>query len=165
MTISRDIVATWTGPRRVVSRIYSEGPREDRALMILMAACGLFFIAAMPALAREAHLDGADLNPRLGGALLGWLVMAPLLAYLVSLVGMLWGVVTRRRTTGYGARLALFWAMLASSPLVLLNGLVSGLIGAGPALTLVGGAWFAAFLWFWLSGLAAVTEPRAERAA
>ena len=43
--------------------------------------------------------------------------------------------------------------MLASSPLVLLNGLAAGFLGAGPQLMLVGLIWFVVFLWFWLSGL------------
>ena len=57
------------------------------------------------------------------------------------------------RGSWYGARMALFWSLLASSPLVLLNGLVAGFVGAGPGLTLVGLAWVGVFLWFWFAGL------------
>ncbi|KAA8605663.1 hypothetical protein AL036_17850 [Salipiger aestuarii] len=158
MTLTREIVATWRGPGAVVSRLYAQGVREDRALMMLMAACALFFVAQLPELARKAHLEGAELNPRLGGALLAWLVIAPLGFYLIAFVVHLLARLFGARGTAYGARLALFWALLASSPLVLLNGLVAGFIGAGPALTLVGMAWFAAFLWFWLSGQVVVTR-------
>ncbi len=158
MTLTREIMATWRGPGAVVSRLQAEGPREDRALMLLMAACALFFVAQLPGLARQAHLDGADLNPRLGGALLAWLVIAPLMFYLLAFLVHLAVRLFRAGGSGYDARLALFWALLASSPLVLLNGLVAGFIGSGPALTLVGMGWFAAFLWFWLSGMAAVSR-------
>ncbi|MER3352422.1 MAG: hypothetical protein RLQ73_00450, partial [Hoeflea sp. D1-CHI-28] len=53
----------------------------------------------------------------------------------------------------YGSRLALFWAFLAASPLLLLYGLVAGFIGPGAGLTGVGVGWVAVFLWFWLSNL------------
>lgn len=57
------------------------------------------------------------------------------------------------RGTGYGARVALFWAFLAGSPILLLWGLIAGFIGAGPGLNLVGIVWIAVFLWFWIAGL------------
>ena len=81
MSLSREILATYRGPGKVVARLLSQGPREDRALMLVMAACALFFIAQMPALSRQAHLEETELNPLLGGALLAWLVLAPLLFY------------------------------------------------------------------------------------
>ena len=70
MSLSREILATYRGPGAVVARLLSQGQREDRALMLVMAACALFFIAQMPALARDAYIGGVDLNPMLGGALL-----------------------------------------------------------------------------------------------
>jgi len=62
--------------------------------------------------------------------------------------------------TWFGARLALFWSLLASTPLILLHGLVAGFIGDGPVQMAVGLLWLAVFLWFWLSCL-----RRAERSA
>ena len=59
----------------------------------------------------------------------------------------------------YGARVALFWSLLASSPLMLLNGLIEGFVGPGPGLQLVGFVWFAVFNWFWLSGLLEAERP------
>ena len=50
----------------------------------------------------------------------------------------------------YGARLALFWALASISPLMLLQGLVSGMIGAGPAMWLVSVGVAFGFLWLWL---------------
>ncbi|EPX85029.1 hypothetical protein [Salipiger mucosus] len=153
MSLTREIVATYRGPGAVVRRLLSQGPREDRALMLVMAACAIFFIAQMPALARQAHLDGSALNPKLGGALLAWLIIAPLLFYALAAVTHFIARIFGGKGTGYGARLALFWSLLAASPLVLLNGLAAGLIGPGPQLTLVGLVWFAVFLWFWIRGL------------
>ncbi|EAU45961.1 YIP1 family protein [Salipiger bermudensis] len=158
MSLSREILATYRGPGKVVARLLSQGPREDRALMLVMAACALFFIAQMPALSRQAHLEETELNPLLGGALLAWLVLAPLLFYLVAFLSHLVAKLFGGKGSAYGARLALFWALLAATPLVLLNGLVAGLMGPGLELTLVGLVWFAVFLWFWLSGLAAAQK-------
>ncbi|WP_370209561.1 YIP1 family protein [Salipiger bermudensis] len=158
MSLSREILATYRGPGKVVARLLSPGPREDRALMLVMAACALFFIAQMPALSRQAHLEETELNPLLGGALLAWLVLAPLLFYLIAFLSHLVAKLFGGKGSAYGARLALFWALLAATPLVLLNGLVAGLMGPGLQLTLVGLVWFAVFLWFWLSGLAAAQK-------
>ncbi|NRB18638.1 MAG: YIP1 family protein [Rhodobacteraceae bacterium] len=153
MPVTTDIVATYTGPRRVVARILAMGPREDRALAILMGGCMLVFTSQMPRLAREAHITGQELNMLLGGALFGWIFIAPLLLYSLAWVSYLVVRVCGGKGDSYGARLALFWALLAASPLMLLNGLTAGFIGPGPALSLVGGLWLALFLWFWISGL------------
>lgn len=161
MSLSREILATYRGPGAVVTRLLAQGPREDRALMLVMAACALFFIAQMPALARQAHVQETELNPLLGGALLAWLVIAPLLFYALAFVAQIVAKLFGGKGSGYGARLALFWALLAAAPLVLLNGLVAGFMGAGPQLTLVGLIWFAVFLWFWLSGMRAVQKAPA----
>ncbi|MAU54106.1 MAG: YIP1 family protein [Roseovarius sp.] len=153
MPVTRDIVATYRGPRRVVRRLLAMGAREDRALALLMGGCILVFVAQWPRLAREAHLAGEALNPRLGGALMGWIVIAPLIFYLLAFLSYLAVRLLRGRISGYGARLALFWAFLAASPLLLLHGLVAGFVGPGAGLSLIGAIWCGVFLWFWLSGV------------
>jgi hypothetical protein len=49
--------------------------------------------------------------------------------------------------TGYGARLALFWTLLASAPASLLFGLSSGFLGDSAGTSLVGGVLIAGFIW------------------
>ena len=71
------------------------------------------------------------------------------------------GIVLGRKGSAFAARLALFWSLLASSPLMLLNGLVGGFIGKGPALQMVGLIWLGVFMWFWLSCLSC-TEGEQE---
>ena len=63
------------------------------------------------------------------------------------------------RGTWYDARLALFWALLAASPLWLLNGLVAGFVGPGLQQDIVGGVALLAFLALWLRGLWALEFP------
>jgi len=153
MGVAQDIAATYRGPGRVVQRLLAEGPREDRALVFLIAACALMFVAQMPRLARQAHLTGDELNMLMGGALMGWLFIAPLffygIAYLTHLVARLFGA----DTTPWSARIALFWALLAAAPVFLLLGLVSGFVGPGVQVTLVGVLWLGIWLWFWGVGL------------
>ncbi|MHA6323606.1 YIP1 family protein [Roseivivax sp. CAU 1753] len=159
MAVTSDIVASYRRPGAVMHRLLSGARREDRALAILMAACVLYFVSRLPALARDAHLQGEELNPQLGGALFGWIFIAPLLMYGIAAVSHMVARVVGGQGSWYGARMALFWSLLASSPLVLLNGLVAGFIGPGPGLSVVGAIWVGVFLWFWIAGLR-VAEKR-----
>lgn len=160
MSIARRIAATYRGPGRVMSQLLDMGPREDRALAYLMGACALMFIAQLPRLAREAHLTGVDLNMLLGGSLMGLIFLAPLMFYAIAWLSHLVARLIGGKGSFYSARMALFWALLASTPLILLHGLVAGFVGPGVQLQLVGLIWCAVFLWFWVSGLL-----RAERGA
>ncbi|WP_227268093.1 YIP1 family protein [Roseobacter weihaiensis] len=160
MAVTRNITATYRGPGRVVAGLLALGQREDRALAYLMAGCVVVFIAQMPRLAREAHLTGQDLNMMMGGTLLAWIFIAPLVLYCLAGISHLIARLFKGQGTHYGARLALFWALLAASPLMLLNGLVAGFIGPGLELQAVGFIWFVVFVWFWLGGL--IAAERAE---
>ncbi|TNJ40660.1 YIP1 family protein [Phaeobacter sp. B1627] len=153
MAVTSDILATYRGPRKVIARLLNMGPREDRLLAFLMGACVLMFIAQMPRLAREAYLTGQELNMLLGGALLGIVFIAPLALYTLAWLSHLALRSLGGQGDGYQSRLALFWAFLAATPLLLLNGLVAGFIGSGSALVAVGVLWSFVFLWFWISGL------------
>ncbi len=153
MPVTSDITATYRGPGRVMQRLLSMGQREDRALAFLMAACVIVFVAQMPRLSREAHLTGQDLNILLGGALMGWIFIAPLLMYALAGATHLLAKMLGGKGSFFGARLALFWSLLASTPLLLLHGLVAGFIGPGPGLQAVGLLWLAVFSWFWISSL------------
>lgn len=159
MPVTADIVATYRGPRRVMRRLLDMGQREDRALALVMAFCVIAFVAQMPALARRAHLEQLELDMLMGGALLGSVIILPLVLYTLALLSHWVARVLGGRGTAYAARLALFWSLLASTPLVLLNGLVAGFIGTGPALSIVGLLWMVVFLWFWLSNLYQAERP------
>ncbi|WP_264213551.1 YIP1 family protein [Leisingera thetidis] len=153
MSVTTDIPATYKGPRRVFARLLDMGAREDRLLVFLISGCVLAFVAQMPKLAREAYLTGQELNMLLGGSLLALVFIAPLLLYMLALASHWIARAAGGQGDAYRARLALFWAFLAASPLMLLNGLVAGFIGAGAALNLVGALWCAVFLWFWVAGM------------
>ena len=160
MAATRDIVASYRNPAAVVRRLLGPGPREDRNLVYLMVACLIFFVAQTPRLAREAHVNGTELDMLLGATLLAWLFIAPLIFYMLAAGTQIILRVMRGRPSGYGTRLALFWALLASSPLVLLHGLTAGFVGEGIELRIVGLVWLCVFLWFWISGLLVAYRTR-----
>ncbi|WP_300019148.1 YIP1 family protein [uncultured Roseobacter sp.] len=160
MAVTRNITATYRNPGKALRGLLALGQREDRALAYLMAGCVVVFIAQLPRLAREAHLTGEELDMLMGASLMAWVFIAPLLLYCLAALSHLVARLFRGQGSYYGARLALFWALLAASPLMLLNGLVAGFIGPGLELQVVGLAWLVIFLWFWISGLIAA-EGRA----
>lgn len=153
MPVTTDITATYRGPGRVVARLLALGQREDRALAFLMGGCLLVFVAQLPRLAREAHLTGQALDMLLGASLMAWVIIAPLIFYLLAALSHLVARAVGGKGTWFGARLALFWALLASSPVLLFHGLIAGFIGPGAAMQAVGLLWLAVFGWFWLAGL------------
>ncbi len=164
MALAGDIVASYRRPGHVLRRRMGAPDRaEGRALVTCMLACGLIFVAQWPRLSRESYLTGQDLNMLLGGALLGWIFIAPLILYAVA--GLSHAVVRRLggRASYTEARMALFWALLAATPLWLLWGLLAGFSGPGPALDAVGIAALLAFVLIWAMGLRHV-ERGEERA-
>ena len=163
MSIVLDIVRTYRAPRDILAQRIGSHVREDRALAVLMGACILIFVAQWPRLARQAHFDDTiELDALLAAALFGWLFLAPLVFYLLSLLvhGAL--RVLRRPATGYAVRMALFWGLLAAAPLFLFTGLTAGFVGPGSASNIVGGLAFGALVVFWVSGISLVAAKRAD---
>ncbi|MDC0737256.1 YIP1 family protein [Cognatishimia sp. SS12] len=165
MSILPDILATYRGPRAVYARRLPGGPREDRALALLMAACGVIFVAQWPKLARVAHIDQVELNPLLGSQLLLWVFMMPLFFYVISLLAQGGMRLLGKPISGYGSRIALFWALLATTPIALFRGLVGGFIGTGTLYDVVGLVGFICFFWFWTAGLQTATKAASATGA
>jgi len=154
MSATLDIFQSYRRPRAVIRRHLARGVNEGRVFIFLVGACLLVFIAQWPRLSREAYLDpSVPLDARLGAAMLGWLFIAPLFFYALAGVSYLVARLMGGQGSTFGARLALFWAMLVVTPLWLLQGLVAGFIGAGPQLTIVGILLLGAFFWVWISSL------------
>ncbi|SIO16319.1 Yip1 domain-containing protein [Rhodovulum sp. ES.010] len=160
MALTQELLATWRGPREAMRRRLQAGKREDRALAYLMLACFLIFMAQWPRLAREAYLiPEVPLEARLGAALFGWMALAPLFFYGIAAFSHLFAQMLGGRGSFYGARLALFWALLATAPAVLAYGLAAGFVGAGVVLNLLGSALVVAFFAIWLLCLKEAEAP------
>lgn len=160
MAVTSDIVQSYRAPRAVLRRLHGRPGerREARILVYLMLACVLICVAQGPRLAREAELDpSVPLEARLAGALFAWVFIAPLLFYVLAgflaLIGRIAG-----KVDGFSVRLALFWALLVASPVVLLQGLVSGLIGQGIEAAAVFLVAAAVFCWVLVAGLRVAYE-------
>lgn len=153
MSVVLDIFRTYRAPREVQSRRMDGPPREDRALAVLLGACALIYVAQWPRFSREAFLDASvSVEARMAGGLFAWLMVMPLVFYALSLVLALLMRVAGRPVSGFSCRMALFWALLASTPLWLLSGLLAG-FAPGPGLAIVSSAALLAVVVFTAAGL------------
>lgn len=149
------IFASWRRPGQVVRGL--SPMREGALLAILMGAMLVFLIAQMPAHARAAALDPAvPFAGRMAGAVTAVLLIGPLLAYAAASILELALRLTPWRIAPANSRLALFWALMAVTPAVLLSGLVEGIIGPGSALSLTRLIAGAGFLAIWFAGIRAL---------
>ena len=158
-----DIVQTYTRPRDVMARRMDGRPREDRALAILLGACALIYVAQWPRLAREAHFDPSiPIDARMAGALFIWIFILPLVFY--ALAALLQGCLRLlgARPGGYRVRMAVFWALLASTPVWLFAGLMLGFSGQGAGSNIVGTLAIGSFMLFAILGLVVATRSAQE---
>ena len=153
------IMQSWWAPGRVVASL--RGAPERVLIVILMAAMLIFLIAQAPGHARAAHLDpSVPFEARMGGALLAVMFMMPLLAYALAEVVAFLSRLTPWPVASPDSRLALFWALLAVAPAMLLAGLVEGFVGPGAALSLVRVVAGFGFLVIWGAGLRVLAGKR-----
>ena len=160
MSISNDVFRAWVRPRTVMRRLLDAGERENRALAILMAGCLLIFVAQWPRLVRlsegidlPAGAEVQELSQLIAYSLVSWLIVWPLIFYIAAGITRILARVVRGKGTGYGARLAMFWAVLASTPAALLYGLLAGFNGETLGTQVVGAVWLVGFVWIWVQSL------------
>lgn len=159
MALTQDIVATYRGPRKVVTRFLSQGRNEVRTLLFLLIAGGLMFVATSPYQAREAQFDpDVPLVARLYWSAFLTIFILPIVIYLFAALVWVLARIGRRRISGFQIRFTLAWALLASTPVLLLLGLTAGFIGPGIQVQLVSLLWLVVFVWFWAGGLFAAEE-------
>lgn len=153
------VLQSWVAPRRVV-RSLRDMP-EPVLLVVLLVAMLIFWLSQAPGHARGAALDPTmGLGARLAGSGLAVMFLMPLVAYGVAQLVALASRLTPWRLAPQASRLALFWALLAVAPMMLLSGLTAGFVGPGPALTLTRLLAGFGFLGIWAGGIAALVQPR-----
>lgn len=156
MAVVDEIFQSWRRPRFVVRRQLPT-ITEARVLRYLLMAVLMIIVAQAPLHSRLAHLDPSiPFVPRMLGAAFGILAVLIPVAYFAAALSHILAKLFGGQGTWLGARLALFWTLLAMSPLFLLNGMVAGLIGQGPQLVLVGCLLAAGFFIHWGLALASV---------
>ncbi|RPE71437.1 Yip1-like protein [Pacificibacter maritimus] len=157
-----DILRSYRAPRAVLRHRIGPAVDEGGALITLVLACGLIFVAQWPRLSREAYEQGKDLDMMVGGALMAWVFIMPLVLYaLAALLHVVLRLVGGKQSA-YEVRMATFWALLAAAPLWLLYGLCVGFLGVTPAVTAVGFIGFAAYVVFWALGLIEVAFAKGQ---
>lgn len=156
------LVAGWYRPGRTVRSL--RGMSDGGLLALLMGTMAVYLLAQWPAHVRAAQLDASvPLGARLGGALLATMFLMPLLVYALAALSGMVARALRWPVTPADARLALIWALTLVAPLMLLGGMTQGLIGVGPALTLVQVATGVAFVAFWAANLRALGQKGGTR--
>lgn len=153
MSLIGNILNTYRGPEAVISKFLHDGAREERALAFLAGGCVIAFVAQWPKLARQAFLEEQALDMLMGATLYAWIFVAPLMFYLLAGFVQLVGYLLGSKRTGAQTRTVIFWAFLATGPLLLLVGAIGGFIGESGLKTVVEVIWLISFLWFVISGL------------
>ncbi|MEO1551449.1 MAG: hypothetical protein AAFR93_13630 [Pseudomonadota bacterium] len=150
-SLTSSIWQAWRDVRASMRTQMALPKEENRLLFYVFLGCALGFVAGLPAALSQARLieeEGA-VTGVLVGRLFASIFFAPLALYGVSAIAT---VITRAfggKGSFYTGRLALFWAVLVSLPILL----VSGALGAAPlspnVLGWISFAAYAVFLWVW----------------
>lgn len=157
--ITPRVLLSWVRPGRVVSGL--RGMTDASLVVVLLVAMLIFLIAQLPDHARAATLNpGVGLAPRIAGAAMAVMFLMPLVAYGVAQLVSILTLPTRWELTGKDSRLALFWALLAVAPAMLLSGLVAGLAGPSQALSATRAVAGIGFLFIWVSAIVTLVTPR-----
>ncbi len=158
MSLVRNIARSYRAPGEVVSGLARGDLREPQVLFFALLACGLIFVAQWPGLSRAATLDpSVTFEQRMGGALFAVMFILPLLLYAVA--GLLQLMLRMYRpVAGLHVRLAFFWALLAVTPLMLLQGGMSAMLGPQGAVLAFGFVVAGAFLYILGAGLRTVVQ-------
>jgi hypothetical protein len=150
MAVTTDILRAWRSPRTSIRDHVARGVSEPFAFALLMVFMLLALVGQWPVVAREAFLaEEPSALPRLLARGLALLATIPFW-YGLAAVSRLIGRALGGQGSWYSARLALFWALAVTGPLMLLLGLVEAMIGAGPQLAATRAVVGIAFLTLWL---------------
>lgn len=163
MSLMRNIARSYRAPGKVVSGLARDDLREPQVLFFGLLACGLIYVAQWPGLSRAATLDpSVTFEQRMGGALFGVMFLLPLVLYAIAGVLQFALRLVGRAAPGLYVRLAFFWALLAVTPLMLVQGGMIAFLGAHPAVTAFGFVVAGAFLYILGAGLHAVMRDANE---
>lgn len=160
MPVTTDIVRTWRRPRQVMRDLLAQGKREDRAIAYVMIACFLIFVAQWPRLSRinagfepSPWPDDINLEGMMTYSFYALVIMLPLALYLIAALTRIAAMLMGGQGSWYSSRLVFFWTLLATTPVLLLHGLVRGFIGPGFEANLVAALWAISFAVIWFQCL------------
>ncbi len=149
MSLLREVAGAYGDLTGSMQRQLEARPREARLLAYAFLIGLTGFVAGLPAAVEQARsLDVEDaLVAVLTGRLFGAIFLLPLFLYALALTLRGAARVLGGQGSGYDTRLALFWALVLSLPLVVFAGPLAAALPAGIAAALPGLVAFGLFLW------------------
>ena len=154
------ILMSYRSPKKAFVTKLSEGVSETKIFIWLFVSCFLSFLARLPLLSREMHLnvDSPPFESMIAGILVSSLFMAPLFFYGLSVILCLIFRFWFKGLKWFYFRSAFFWSLLAISPLVLLRGALVGITGINPYINVISILVFLYLIFLLLSSVKTITK-------
>ena len=151
---------SYRSPKKAFVTKLSEGVSETKIFIWLFVSCFLSFLARLPLLSREMHLnvDSPPFESMIAGILVSSLFMAPLFFYGLSVILCLIFRFWFKGLKWFYFRSAFFWSLLAISPLVLLRGALVGITGINPYINVISILVFLYLIFLLLSSVRTITK-------
>lgn len=151
MSLIYDIGAALKSPKREMRRHISDGIREEQTLFFALLFGGLSFVSLLPDIAKRAYLTDDSLSAMAAAQFIASVFMMPLLMYGIAAISHV--ILARFGGQGdhIGARRALFWAAVVTTPLMLLSAIVTTY--APDMRVILAILTTLVFLWQWFSNL------------
>ncbi len=165
MSILGDIAAAYRSPRREMDH-QVQIMTEPRIMMLGLTACFLSFVSELPAIAAGVTTAGESsdvLNGRAGALFIWRVFFGVLLLYAIAGLSHLILKPFKGQGSWQTARLAIMWAVMVATPLVLISGILK--VFASPPVFLVASLLATVvFFWQWVTCLAHTEFPRTAKA-
>ncbi|MCP5072601.1 MAG: hypothetical protein GY947_04805 [Rhodobacteraceae bacterium] len=165
MSLVDDIIGAYRQPQLVL-RSHLQGIGEGRILVFAFLFGFLTFLSRLPSLSANAQ-TGTGEESFANQALIefaGGVFWIPLVLYLLASLCHMAMALFGGRASWQQARLALVWAALVTSPLVLLGGVLK-VFAPSPLFLIVSLTTAVVFLWQWAIGLRLVEFPAQDSEA
>lgn len=151
VSILTDIKLAYYKPRNVMKRQISTGIREEQTLFFAILFGLLSFLSLLPAIAKHAYLTNESLSALAAAQFISSVFMMPLLMYGIAAISHLVLKYFGGQGNYIGARRALFWAALVTTPAILISSIVETYIGElSLSLSVITTG---IFIWQWVSNL------------
>ena len=153
MSVVINISKTYYKPNQTYTKLFAAGVSEKDNLAYLVGGCVISFVSQWPAQSRQAFINQQPVDELMGAILLSNLFLLPLIFYFVAAIIFIFAKIFKSNILGAELRLIIFWSYLASTPILLLVGLIQGFFGKNYQYYTVAGLWLSVFLAFVYSGL------------
>ena len=134
-----------------MKRYLEDGIREEQTLFFAILFGLLSFLSLLPALAKHAFLTNASLSALAAAQFISSVFMMPLLMYGIAAVSHLILKYFGGQGDYIGARRALFWAALVTTPAILLTSIAEAYFSE--ISTILSVITTMIFVWQWVSNL------------